>query len=160
MVERYADRRTAGRVLATALARYAHRNDVVVLGLPRGGVPVAFEVARALDAPLDVFVVRKLGLPQQPEYAKGAVASGGALVLDDEVVRSLRVSPTAITDVIAKERSELARRDREYRGDKPFPAVRGRIVILVDDGLATGSSLRAAVRALRGREPARLVVAV
>ena len=161
----FSDRLEAGRLLAHHLAAYAGRNDVVVLGLPRGGVPVASEVARVLEAPLDVFVVRKLGLPPQPAYpmgavAMGAVASAGALVLDDDVVRALHVAPSSITAVIAKERAELARRERDYRGDKPFPPVRGRIVILVDDVPTTGSSLRVAVRALRGREPARLVVAL
>jgi putative phosphoribosyl transferase len=161
----FSDRHEAGRRLAQQLTAYAGRNDVVVLGLPPGGVPVASEVARVLEAPLDVFVVRKLGLPQQPPdpteaFAIGSVASGGAIVLDEEIVRSLRVSPPAVAAVIAKERAELARREREYRGDRPAMPLRGRIVIVVDDVLATDSSVRAAVKALRGREPARIVVAV
>jgi len=160
MVERYADRRTAGRVLATALARYAHRNDVVVLGLPRGGVPVAFEVARALDAPLDVFVVRKLGAPGHPELAMGAIASGGVRVLNDHVVAWYRPSAAEIDRVTAFEWHELARRERAYRGDRQPIPIAGRIAILVDDGLATGASMRAAVQAAHSLAPARVIVAV
>jgi predicted phosphoribosyltransferase len=156
----FRDRSEAGRYLAQELTAYAGRNDVIVLGLPRGGVPVAYEVARALEAPLDVLVVRKLGLPQQPELAMGAVAGGGAIVLDEDLVSALRLPASQVDAVVSRERAEVERREREYRGDRPAPAVHGRIVLLVDDGLATGSTLRAAVQALRRRAPARIVVAV
>jgi predicted phosphoribosyltransferase len=157
---RYADRREAGRALADRLLDYAGRDDVVVLGLPRGGIPVAYEVARALNAPLDVFVVRKLGLPGHPEYAIGAIASGGIRVLNDDAVRQLRVPPSALDAVAHAEQMELERRERAYRGTRPALAVEGRIIILVDDGLATGSTMRAAVLAIRRRLPSQIVVAV
>jgi predicted phosphoribosyltransferase len=156
----YEDRREAGRRLAQKLSRYADRTDVIVLGLPRGGVPVAFEVAQALGAPLDVFLVRKLGVPGHQELAMGAIASGGVRVLNEEVVRGLGVSAQVIDRVAAREQRELERRERAYRGDQPAPEVRGRTAILVDDGLATGASMKAAVNALRVRGPARIVVAV
>lgn len=156
----YEDRRDAGRKLAQKLARYTNQRDVIVLGLPRGGVPVAFEVARALDAPLDVFLVRKLGVPGHKELAMGAIASGGVRVLNEEVVRSLGVTEQAIERVTAREQRELERRESAYRGGEPVPDVRGRTAILVDDGLATGASMKAAVDALRARDPARVVVAV
>ncbi len=156
----FQDRRDAGRDLVQSLRRYAGRPDVLVLALPRGGVPVAYEVARALDAPLDVFLVRKLGLPGQEELAMGALATGGVRVLNDEVVRALDISDDVIETVTAREARELARRERVYRGDRPAPDVRGKVVILVDDGLATGSTMRAAVAALRQQGPARVVVAV
>jgi predicted phosphoribosyltransferase len=133
---------------------------VIVLALPRGGVPVAFEVARALHAPLDVFLVRKLGLPGHEEFAMGAIASGGVRVLNEDVVRALRIPENVIEAVSAAEQRELERRERLYRGDRPPPAVRGRTVILVDDGLATGSTMRAALTALRRQGAARIVVAV
>jgi predicted phosphoribosyltransferase len=156
----FRDRSEAGRLLAAKLARYAERPDVLVLALPRGGVPVAYEVARALGAPLDVFIVRKLGVPGQEELAMGAVASGGVRVLNQEVVHALRV-PDYVVDAVAEwELLELARRERVYRGERPFPDLRGRTVILVDDGLATGATMHAAVQALRQKQPARLVVAV
>lgn len=157
---RFRDRREAGRVLAQALARYANRPDVLVLALPRGGVPVAYEVARALGAPLDVFLVRKLGIPGHEELAMGAVATGGVRVLNDQVVRGLGIPERIIDAVAERERQELARRERLYRGDRPPPDVRGRTVILVDDGLATGSTMMAAIKALRQQEPASIVVAV
>ena len=160
MAERFADRRTAGRALAAALVAYAHRNDVVVLALPRGGVPVAFEVSRALDAPFDVFVVRKLGAPGHPELAMGAIASGGVRVLNDHVVAWYRPSVEEIERVTAFERQELERRERAYRGDRPLIPIAGRIAVLVDDGLATGASMRAAVQAAHSLRPARVVVAV
>jgi predicted phosphoribosyltransferase len=156
----YRDRREAGRQLAAKLAAYAGRPDVIVLALPRGGVPVAYEVARALGAPLDIFLVRKLGLPGHEELAMGAVASGGIRVLNEEVVRALRIPEEVIDEVAAEELEELERRERLYRGDRPPPDVRGRTVILIDDGLATGSTMRAAIAALRQQHPARIVVAV
>jgi predicted phosphoribosyltransferase len=156
----YHDRTEAGRVLAERLAPYANRPDVIVLALPRGGVPVAYEVARALHAPLDVFLVRKLGVPGQEELAMGAVATGGVRVLNDQVVRALRIPNSVIDAVAAWEQEELERRERLYRGDRPPPDVRGKTVILVDDGLATGSTMLAAVKALRQQQPARIVVAV
>ena len=156
----YRDRREAGRQLAAKLAAYAGRPDVLVLALPRGGVPVAYEVARALAAPLDIFLVRKLGLPGHEELAMGAVASGGIRVLNKEVVQALRVPEEVIDEVAAEELGELERRERLYRGDRPPPDVRGRTVILIDDGLATGSTMRAAIAALRQQHPARIVVAV
>jgi putative phosphoribosyl transferase len=157
---RFRDRADAGRELAAELTPYADRRDVIVLALPRGGVPVAFEVARALNAPLDVFLVRKLGLPGRPELAMGAIASGGVRVLNEEVVRVLQVSDEVIDSVAVEEKQELERREHLYRGDRPAPAVHGRVVILVDDGLATGSTMRAAVAALRKQHPASIVVAV
>ncbi len=156
----FRDRREAGRQLAQHLAAYANRPDVLVLALPRGGVPVAYEVARALHAPLDVFLVRKLGLPGHEEYAMGAVASGGVRVLNSEVVEQLHLPDEVIDTVTRRELKELKRRERIYRGDRPFPDVRGKTVILVDDGLATGSTMRAAAEVLRQQGPARLVVAV
>ena len=160
MTARFLDRRDAGRRLAGELARYARHRAVRVLALPRGGVPVAFEVARALDAPLDVFVVRKLGLPLHEEFAMGAIATGGIVLLDAAVVNSAGVSRADVERVLQSEREELERRERRYRGDRPPPDVTGNTVIIVDDGLATGSSMRAAVAALRQEHPARIVVAV
>jgi putative phosphoribosyl transferase len=157
---RFRDRADAGRLLAERLSHYAGRDDVLVLGLPRGGVPVAAEVARALGAPLDVFLVRKLGLPGQEELAMGANASGGARVLNEELVETLGIPEALIDAVAAREEEELLRRERLYRGERPPPEVEGKTVILVDDGLATGSSMRAAVAALRRLRPARIVVAV
>lgn len=154
------DRRHAGRLLAEALAAYAGAPDVVVLALPRGGVPVAFEVAEAIGAPLDVFVVRKLGVPGHEELAMGAIASGGVRVLNDDVIRSLGIAPEAIDRVTDIERDELARRERLYRAGRPQAEVAGRTVILVDDGLATGSTMKAAARAVRALGPSRVVVAV
>jgi predicted phosphoribosyltransferase len=156
---RFKDRREAGRVLARVLAPYSGRNDVQVLALPRGGVPVGLEVAQALAAPLDVFVVRKLGVPGHEEFAMGAIASGGVRVMNDDVIRGLAIPPDVIDRVTAKEAFELQRREREYRGNRPPLAVEGTIVILVDDGLATGASMRAAATALRQLRPSKLVVA-
>jgi len=160
MAWRYHDRTEAGRFLAVELGRYANRPDVLVLGLPRGGVPVAAEVASALHAPLDVFLVRKLGVPGHEEYAMGAIASGGVQVLNQEALRSLRIPGYVIEEVAAKEQEELVRRERLYRGERPFPEVRGKTVILVDDGLATGASMHAAVKALRQQQAGCIVVAV
>jgi len=156
----YQDRAEAGRVLASQLTRYAGRPDVLVLGLPRGGVPVAFEVARALQAPLDVLLVRKLGVPGQEEVAMGAMASGGIRVLNQELVDHLRIPASVIDEVASREARELERRELLYRGQRPYPSVRSKTVLLVDDGLATGSTMRAAVAALRQQDPARIVVAV
>lgn len=156
----YPDRAEAGRRLARRLGGYAGREDVIVLGLPRGGVPVAFEVAAALGAPLDLMVVRKLGTPGQEELAMGAIGSGGARVLNEDIVAQLGLSEAAIERVEARERRELARREEAYRGERPPPELSGRCVILVDDGLATGATMRAAIAALRPLRPARIVVAV
>ena len=156
----FVDRREAGRVLAQRLTRYSGRDDVVVLALPRGGVPVAYEVAEALGAPLEVFLVRKLGTPGHRELAMGAIASGGITVLNDEVVRVLSIPKAAIDAVARDEQEELRRREQVYlQGRDPVPPD-GKVVILIDDGLATGSTMRAAVKAVRQRNPARLVVAV
>jgi predicted phosphoribosyltransferase len=157
---RFRDRADAGRRLAERLREYAGRDDVVVLALPRGGVPVAFEIATALDAPLDVFVVRKLGAPGHEELALGAIAGGGTRVLNRQAIEAIGIPAERIEAIDAKERRELERREHAYRGDRPPPDVAGRTVILVDDGLATGSTMRAAVEALREDEPARIVVAV
>ncbi|KVR18701.1 phosphoribosyl transferase [Burkholderia ubonensis] len=159
MMDRFLDRADAGRQLADALHEYAGRTDVVVLALPRGGVPVAFPVARALDAPLDVLVVRKLGVPYDPELAMGAIATGGAIYLQRSVIGSMDVSDAQLADVIARETVELQRREVLYRGAWPPVPVEGRTVIVVDDGIATGASMRVALQALRERRPARVVVA-
>jgi putative phosphoribosyl transferase len=158
--ERFRDRRDAGRQLAEKLSAYANRPDVLVLGLPRGGVPVAYEVAKVLNAPLDVFLVRKLGVPGHEELAMGAIASGSVRVLNKNVVQSLRLSDQTIEAVAAAEQRTLVRRERVYRGDRPRLAVRDQTIILVDDGLATGATMRAAVVALRQQQPRRIVVAV
>ncbi len=156
----FRDRTDAGQHLAARLTAYADRPDVLVLALPRGGVPVAFEVARALNAPLDVFIVRKLGVPGHEELAMGAIATGGVRVLNNDVVQGLRIPSDVLDRVTADEQRELERRERAYRGDRPAPHVQGRTVILIDDGLATGATMRAAVAALRQQQPARIVVAV
>jgi predicted phosphoribosyltransferase len=156
----FRDRVHAGQLLANALSQYGHRHDVIVLGLPRGGVPVAFEVASKLNAPLDVFVVRKLGVPGHRELAMGAIATGGVLVLNQEVVDELGISQLTIDAIAVEEQKELARRELAYRGHDASPQLGGKIVILVDDGIATGSTMRAAVRAVRRQQPARIVVAV
>jgi predicted phosphoribosyltransferase len=156
----FADRRAAGRLLATRLADYAERDGLIVLGLPRGGIPVAYEVARALRAPLDVFSVRKLGVPGHEELAMGAIASGGANALNYDVIGALGISRDEMQRVAERERHELERREAAYRGSRPRPEVEGKIVILVDDGLATGASMLVAVQTLRERNPARIVVAV
>jgi putative phosphoribosyl transferase len=159
-VQRYSDRRSAGVELARRLSDYADRQDVVVLGLPRGGVPVAYEIARALRAPLDVFLVRKLGLPGHAELAMGAIASGGVRVLNDEVLNWYAVPPAVIDRAAAEEQAELERRELAYRHGRPPLDLQNRTVILVDDGLATGSTMKAAVRAVRAHGPARIIVAV
>ena len=156
----FRDRTDAGRKLAARLKKYAGRTDVLVLALPRGGVPVAYEVAKELGAPLDVFLVRKLGVPGQEELAMGAIASGGVRVLNEDVISYLGIPGEVIDIVAADERTELERRERAYRNGRPPPDVNGRVVILIDDGLATGSTMRAAAAALRAQKPARIVVAV
>lgn len=159
-MELFRDRSHAGRILAAKLSKYKQRPDMLVMGLPRGGIPVAFEVAQELNAPLDVFLVRKLGLPGHEELAMGAIASGGVRVLNPDVVNLFRVPLDVIDHVADKEQEELNRRERAYRQGRPPPRIEGRTVIVVDDGLATGSTMRAAVAALRQKDPARIVVAV
>jgi putative phosphoribosyl transferase len=156
----FRDRAEAGQELAAKLRAHADRSDVLVLALPRGGVPVAFEVARALHAPMDIFLVRKLGVPGHEELAMGAIATGGVRALNEDVVRALQITEDELDAVAAEQQEELERRERAYRGERPAPNVRGRTVILVDDGLATGSTMRAAVAALRQQQPARIIVAV
>lgn len=156
----FENRTDAGRRLAEALRAYAGRSDLIVLGLPRGGVPVAYEVARALEAPLDLLIVRKLGTPGNPELAMGAIASGGASVLNRDVISIYRISDDVIEKVAAKERQELERRERLYRGDRPYPELENRCIIVVDDGIATGATIRAGLAALRRKNPACIVVAV
>ena len=159
MERAFPNRAEAGRLLAAKLENYLDRSDVVVLGLPRGGVPVAYEVAQRLGAPLDVFVVRKLGVPGFEELAAGAIASGGVRVLNEDVVRALPNADQLIESVTEKETVELERREQTYRDGRPAPELRDRVVILVDDGLATGATMRAAVAALRQRGVAKIVVA-
>jgi len=160
MARSFQDRTEAGRLLAKKLSHYTDRKDVIIMGMPRGGLPVAFEVAKSLRVPLDVFMVRKLGVPGHEELAMGAIASGGIRVLNDSVIRSMRISEAVIDAVTERERTELERRERAYRGQRTAPIVRQKTVILVDDGIATGSTMLAAVAALKQQQPARLVVAV
>ncbi len=160
MIQPFKNRTEAGQVLARRLAKYADRPEVLVLALPRGGVPVGYEVAQALHAPLDVFTVRKLGVPGHEELAMGAIASGGVRVLNGSVVEGLNISDAVIDAVAGRELRELERRERAYRDDRPAPDVQGRTVILVDDGIATGSTMKAAIEALRQLEAFRIVVAV
>jgi putative phosphoribosyl transferase len=156
----YQDRTQAGLVLAEKLTRYANREDVIVLALPRGGVPVAYEIAKTLEVPLDVFIVRKLGVPFHPELAMGAISMDGAVILNQNVINELAITPDDIQHVIIKEKKELKRREEVYRDDKPFPDVKNKTVILVDDGIATGATIRAAIQSLQQHQPARLIVAV
>jgi putative phosphoribosyl transferase len=155
----FKNRHDAGRILARKLADYAGGDDVIVLGLPRGGVPVAYEVATELQVPLDVFVVRKIGAPYQPEFAIGAIASDGICVLDREALAQLDVAQSQLASIIGRERLELERRDTLYRAYRPFPDLAGRVVVIVDDGLATGATMRVAVEAVRVRHPARIIAA-
>lgn len=159
MSPRFLDRRDAGEQLAHQLAAYRGMANLIVLGLPRGGVPIAYEIAEALDAPLDVFLVRKLGLPGNEELAMGAIASGGTRVMNDELIELLGIGRPHIDAVVLREQRELARREAAYRGSRPPPMLRNHTVILVDDGIATGSSMMAAVEAVHSQEPAQIVVA-
>jgi len=159
-MQRFANRREAGRQLAQNLLEYADRADVLILALPRGGVPVAYEVAVTLKAPLDVLIVRKLGLPGREELAIGAIASGGIKILNKSILDTLKIDRSVIDKVVARERTELQRREEQYRGNRPAQEARNHTVILVDDGLATGASMLAAVHAVRPRQPARTIVAV
>jgi putative phosphoribosyl transferase len=160
MESQFKDRRAAGRLLAEALRTYAGREDLLVFALPRGGVPVGYEVAKELGAELDVLIVRKLGVPRQPEVAMGAISSGDAIYLNEQIIKLAEIGPREIEEVLERERRELARRESAYRGSRPIPKVAGRTVIVVDDGIATGASMRAALLALRGKKPERIVVAV
>jgi predicted phosphoribosyltransferase len=159
LTRKFADRGEAGRILAQELLEFRGRPDVIVLALPRGGVPVAFEVATALEAPLEVFTVRKIGAPWNPELAIGAIASGGRRIFDPIALRQLQLPPDEIERMVAGETEELERRERLYRESRPFPALAGRIVILIDDGLATGATMRVAVEAVRAEYPAQVIVA-
>ncbi|HSW70748.1 MAG TPA: phosphoribosyltransferase [Gammaproteobacteria bacterium] len=159
-MDRYLNRQAAGQMLATALAQYAKKKEALVLALPRGGVPVGYEIAKALQTPLDVFIVRKLGVPGHEELAMGAIAMGGICILNDNIIRELRISPEAIKRVSQEEQKELERRIERYRGSQPFPTLSKRLIILVDDGIATGATIRAAVTALKKEKPAKLIIAV
>ena len=159
-MRRFRNRTEAGQLLATKLTAYANRTDVLVLGLPRGGVPVAYEIAKALNLPLDICLVRKLGAPGNRELAMGAIGMGGVMILNDDVVESLQVSQETMARIVALEEKELERRDRAYRGDRPFPDLQGRTIVLVDDGIATGATLRAAIATLRQQQPTSIIVAV
>jgi predicted phosphoribosyltransferase len=156
----FRDRRDAGKILAQKLSEYAGRSDVIVLALPRGGVPVAYEVALALNVPLDIFVVRKLGLPGHEELAIGAIASGGVRVLNEDIIHALNIPEEMLNRVLQQELQELQRREQSYRGDRPALDIQNRTVILIDDGLATGASMRAAVAGVRTQHPTRIVIAV
>jgi predicted phosphoribosyltransferase len=159
-MEKYLNRSDAGKVLAQHLEAYAGREDVLVLALPRGGVPVAFEIADALDVKLDIFIVRKIGVPGHAELAMGAIAMGNTRVFNDSIISDLGISQAAIESVIAEEKTELCRRELAYRGNIPFPSLQGKTIILVDDGIATGATIRVAIKALRQLHPASIVVAV
>ncbi len=160
MAMNYDDRYQAGRVLVGLLKNYAKRTDVIVLALPRGGVPVGYEIAQKLSLPLDIFIVRKLGVPGHEELAMGAIASGGITVLNEEIVNLLHISTEAIDTIQKSEQEELLRREQVYRGKKPFPELSGKTIILVDDGIATGYTMRAAIAALKQKKPAKLIVAI
>lgn len=156
----YSDRYQAGTILADFLQKYSHRKDVIVLALPRGGVPVAYEIARRLSLPLDIFIVRKLGLPSHVELGMGAIASGGVAVFNEEIVNALHVKKSVLDEVLKAEQEELIRREFVYRGNKPFPELKGKTIILVDDGIATGYTMRAALAALEQKKPADIIIAV
>ena len=159
-MDKYSNRQEAGVVLANELHGYAYRKDVIVLALPRGGVPVAYEIAKALKVPLDVFIVRKLGVPGHAELAFGAIAMGGQAVYNQDIISHLSIPPTEIQAVIDAEKKELKRREVAYRGNHTFPVIRDKVVILVDDGIATGASMRAAIQAIQALQPAEIIVAV
>lgn len=159
-MDKYQDREEAGKILAKSLAIYANQNDVLVLALPRGGVPVAFEIAKALHTPLDVFIVRKLGVPGHKELAMGAIASGNNIIFNQDIIYELQISHDAIQAVIDQEEKELKRREIAYRGNRPFPTLRNKKIILVDDGIATGATIRAAIKAIQQLHPAKLIIAV
>jgi putative phosphoribosyl transferase len=159
-MERFADRYAAGKVLASMLQSYAKNPDVYVLALPRGGVPVAYEIARSLSVPLDVFIVRKLGVPDHEELAMGAIASGGAVVFNEDILEQLRISESALDQVISAEEKELKRRELAYRGSRPALILKNKIVILVDDGIATGATVTVAIQAIKKQKPKRLILAV
>lgn len=159
MLDRFLNRTQAGKLLAEKLLNYADRSDVIVLGLPRGGVPVAFEVAKTLKTPMDIIVVRKLGIPNNEELAMGAIALGNVMVLDQETIKFFHISDYEIDEVIAKEQKELTRRNQLFRATKPFPNLNNRIVILVDDGIATGSTISAAIKVLKSQKAAYIIVA-
>lgn len=156
----FRDRTEAGKILARHLSAYANHPNAMVLALPRGGVPVAFEIAQALHLPLDILIVRKLGVPGHEEFAMGAIASGGVRILDQDLIRRLSLSDAIIREIVEREQLELLRRERIYRGQRPQPDIRDRVIIIADDGLATGSSMRAAIAALRPQHPSKIVVAV
>ncbi|VVC76924.1 Putative phosphoribosyl transferase [Aquicella siphonis] len=159
-MEKYRNRIEAGEILAAELMEYADRDDVVVLALPRGGVPVAFEIAKALHVPLDVFIVRKLGVPGHSELAMGAIAMGDTCVFNEDIISELGIPKDAIDQIIEEEKKELKRREVSYRGDHAFPSLKNKTIILVDDGIATGATMRAAIKALRKSQPAAIIVAV
>ncbi len=159
-MQKYLNRRHAGTILAEALSGYQNNHDVIVLALPRGGVPVAYEVAKALHAPLDIYIVRKLGVPGHHELAMGAIASGGEAVFNQDIIDSLQVSQSEIDAVIKNELMELNRREKVYRGTKPFPDLKNKIVILIDDGIATGATMKAAIQAVRQQQPQSIIAAV
>jgi putative phosphoribosyl transferase len=159
-MDKYLDRRQAGKILAKKLMAYANRDDVFVFALPRGGVPVAFEIARALHAPLDVFIVRKLGVPHHRELAMGAIAMGNVRIFNEDIIKELDISTDDINAVMAEEQTELMRRETVYRGNKPFPELQNKTVILVDDGIATGASMRAAITAIKSLQVSHIVLAV
>ncbi len=159
-MDKFIDRPQAGRILANLLKDYANQSNVIALALPRGGVPVAYEIATALSIPLDVFIVRKLGVPGHEELAMGAIASGGTAVINESLVHDLQLKKSSVESVIQSELEELARREHVYRGNRPFPDLSGKTIILVDDGIATGSTMQAAISALRKHKPARIIIAV
>jgi predicted phosphoribosyltransferase len=159
-VKKFHDRIDAGKMLANDLKEFANLPDTIVLALPRGGVPVAYEIAKTISAPLDVFIVRKLGVPDHEELAMGAIASGGTIVFNNDILNQFHIPETAINRVIQAEEKELNRRELSYRRNRPFPALAGKTIILVDDGIATGATMRAAIQALRKHEPATIIVAV